>query len=313
MAEAINQMDRLTVNLHLTERCNFACTYCFARWDRSDEIFADKKKFSQFLRFIEEQARLGLGVKHLTLNFAGGEPALFRHLETGVEQCRALGINTSVITNGLLFRRLSVEKVAELFNIVGVSVDSLNPAINKLCGRVDRRGVGTDYEEVKQGLRLLKRIKPEIITKINTVVSSLNYKEVIKPYVDSCGVNRWKILRVLPLAGTTSISSEEFSVFLNINAGHPGSIVEDNSDMLRSYVMINSNGHLYQSSEVAGSIVYKYFDLKDGGLFEGLRRIGFDVSKYRRRYRAEGGFKGFENSSEGIRFKSAPQSKATAT
>ena len=292
-------MESLTLNLHLTEKCNFSCVYCFAHWDKKEEIFSNAGRFVEFIKFLDQQARFGMGVQNLTINFAGGEPARFKHLTAGVDACRSLNIKTSVISNGLLFRRYGVEQIANMFDVVGISVDSVQSSTNESCGRVDRSGRAMDYDLVKQNFIALKKLRPNLITKINTVVSNLNYCEEIISYVNSCGIDRWKIFRVLPVGNIAGISAENFSYFLSRNAGYAGTIIEDNADMLEAYIMINSNGNLYQSSEADGRIAYKYYDLMRGGLFEGLRRIGFNVGKYRRRYRVDGGFCCFEEDRAG--------------
>jgi radical S-adenosyl methionine domain-containing protein 2 len=259
-----------------------------------EEIFQDKLRFLDFLGFLNEQARLGLGVDQLTINFAGGEPVLFKHLDEGIDLCKKLGIRTSIISNGLIFQRYDIPRIAAMFDVVGISVDSIDSEKNRKIGRVGKNGVVYDYGSIAHELRNLKKLKPNLFTKINTVVSLNNYEEYLRGFVSFSGVDRWKIFRVLPVGEIENIPQDKFDLFLKLNKGYVGATVEDNIDMLESYVMINSNGQLYQSRKIGSRIKYEYFDLNKAGLFEGLRHVGFDFGKYKKRYTAYSGFKNFE-------------------
>lgn len=288
-------MKDLTINLHVTEACNLQCSYCFAHWDKKNEIFRDQSRILHFIDFLEHQARSALGVEALTINFAGGEPSLLKHLDRAAKHCRDLNVRTSVITNGLLFDRFTDSEIAAHFDVVGVSIDSFDDHTNRLIGRVSRRDQVFDYRNM---IERLCRLKSEygVLTKVNTVVSDFNFSEVLEHEIVSAGVDRWKIFRVLPVGEIESISSDRFWTFVASNSKLSTPVVEDNDDMMRSYIMINSNGSLYQSSRIDSGIRYSYFDLNEGGLFEGLRAVGIDFSRYRRRYDGYPGFRIYEES-----------------
>ena len=286
-------MKNLTINLHVTEACNLSCDYCFAHWSVNNEIFRNESRFLKFIEFLDQQSRQSLGIEKLTINFAGGEPALLKHLDKGAELCHELGIRTSIITNGLLFRRFSSEEISVLFDTVGVSIDSFNQSTNATIGRISSAGKSFDYEAIIDSLRILKT-KFGTKTKVNTVVSNHNFNEDLSKKIASADIDRWKIFQLLPVNLQQEVSKERFDSFVDINSSFDSPVVEDNEDMMKSYVMVNSNGDLYQSDRVDGEIKYRYFDLKTGSLFEGLRHVGIDFGKYRKRYTIPPSFQEFE-------------------
>lgn len=292
-------MKQLTLNFHITEACNFSCKFCFAHWDKKDEIFRNRDRFLSFIEFINDQARSALAVEELTINFAGGEPALLKHLLNGAKLCKSLGIRTSVITNGLIFTRFPIEDIGRFFDVVGVSVDALDDAVNRRIGRVSASGKFFDYDKIFRNLEELKT-QYGVLTKINTVVSRDNVHEVISHKIVQHDIDRWKIFRVLPVVSSMEITDHEFQTFIQNNSVCCQPLVEDNDDMLNSYIMINSNGHLYQSHDLGSKLGYRYYDLQMGGLFEGMRAVGIDLEKYRKRYTGYPGFLEFEKNRASI-------------
>src|SRR5690348_11125901 len=104
-------MHELVLNMHLTERCNYHCSYCFGKWGLAQtyaEIFEDETAGPEILRSLVVALRSLVRETPLRVTFVGGEPTLVSSLPRLVDECRDLGVRTAVITNGLLFRRYSM-------------------------------------------------------------------------------------------------------------------------------------------------------------------------------------------------------------
>jgi len=78
------------INVHITNNCNFDCEVCFENTDRTNPKYIDKTKL---LKFIDDYKPKHVG-------FVGGEPLLHPDLPVILEELRAKGIHTCVVTNG---------------------------------------------------------------------------------------------------------------------------------------------------------------------------------------------------------------------
>src|SRR5262252_3134424 len=97
----------IVVNLHVTERCNYNCSFCFGQWGlrsyREAEVFADLAAARQLIEDVFGAIVSGsLGpARRVRFNFVGGEPGLLRPLPELVYFSRSLGARTSYVSNGL--------------------------------------------------------------------------------------------------------------------------------------------------------------------------------------------------------------------
>jgi GTP 3',8-cyclase len=123
------------LRVSLTDRCNLRCTYCMPAegldWlPKSDQLTDD-----ELVRLIRIAAtRLGV----TDIRFTGGEPLLRRGLERVIAETSALGVRTSMTTNGIgLDRRASALKAAGL-NRINISLDTIRPDRFRTLTRRDR-------------------------------------------------------------------------------------------------------------------------------------------------------------------------------
>ena len=214
-----------SVNFHIMRTCNMDCTYCF----HSNAILAPMMPIGTTLT-VEEMCR---GVELLAengctkLNVAGGEPFFCRDETIAVtSHAHALGLFTSVITNGLL------AEPHHSIDMLGVSIDSFNRNTNALIGR---KTVSME--------RLHKLRDGSSSFKINTVVSKLNHMEDMNRYIEELNPDRWKLFQVLSVDGEndghgTEITSFEFDDFARL---HPRGIPENNDVMANSYLILDEN------------------------------------------------------------------------
>lgn len=108
----------LLCNYYVTYRCNAYCNFCH---------FADHAKFknSHFASLEDFKTNVAqianLGVKFLDLT--GGEPLLHPKISDMVKFAKALGLQTSITTNGLLYHKYA-EQLAGNVTLLHFSLDS---------------------------------------------------------------------------------------------------------------------------------------------------------------------------------------------
>jgi radical S-adenosyl methionine domain-containing protein 2 len=257
----------MVINLHVTERCNYRCTYCFGKWGLIQEssaetsVWADTATAYRIMSDLAEKFRRDRGADSpIRFNFVGGEPALLPNIDDLIDHARtALKSRVSYVTNGLMLRRFDAAWTAENIDIVGISVDSALPSTNREIGRVTRSGkvfdlaeIGTRVHAIREAAHRRGARAPEI--KVNTVVSDLNVNEKFGVVLNAIKPDRWKILKMLPVYSTaTAIADQSFREFAKKHRKYvrkrAGSgrtdfngvliTTEDNDEMTGSYAMVD--------------------------------------------------------------------------
>lgn len=258
MSHASNE---LVINWHLTEACNYSCRYCYSKWDASTkELLHDAASSERLLselyrHFAPEnhrtQAQLGMRWKSLRLSLAGGEPLLYPEAVIRIaSQAKAMGFKVSLISNGSRLSADQMRTLAPLLSVLGLSLDSADPAINRRIGRVDRKSQVLNLADLADIIHAGREINPEMRLKINTVVNALNHTDDLGDAIRAFEPDKWKILRVLPvISDTLAVTDREFSAFLNRHRSLEAIIsAEDNLDMVESYIMIDPQGRFFQNA-----------------------------------------------------------------
>jgi radical S-adenosyl methionine domain-containing protein 2 len=277
-------VDELVVNYHITARCNYSCQHCYANWasNNTQEIHRDMTKVKRLLNeiypFFSQQS------KTLRLNLAGGEPLLCKNIGKIIELAHAIGFRVSLISNGSALTHKFILNNAKQLAMVGLSIDSLQPARLKKIGRLTRNGQYLSPKTFREKVSRLREVNDQLQIKFNTVVCQFNYDEYFGDFIDSVRPDKWKIFRVLPFAQPeTAISDDEFSLFLNnhrdIVTPH---YIENNDDMIESYIMVDPIGRFYQNS-TDGHYTYSQ-PITEVGAENAFNQINFSPTKYSNRY-----------------------------
>ncbi|MFE6510449.1 viperin family antiviral radical SAM protein [Nocardioides sp. NPDC057767] len=270
----------MVVNLHVTERCNYRCTYCFGKWGLLQEssaetsVWVDTETAYRIMWELADKFRRDRGADSpIRFNFVGGEPALLPNIDDLVDYARSiLKTRVSYVTNGLMLRRFDAEWTAENIDVVGISVDSSLHSSNREIGRVTRSGKVFDLMEaairvqaIRQAADRLGTRKPEI--KVNTVVSELNCRENFDAVLAAIRPDRWKLLKMLPVySAKTAITDEEFRnfakrhrKFVRKRPGYKSVLIttEDNDEMTGSYAMVDPLARFFWYDELPES-GYRY-------------------------------------------------------
>ena len=272
-------MENLVVNWHITEKCNYHCKFCFAKWNHQDEIWDNFDNVKSILEKLHSIWKSGY-----RLNFVGGEPLLFpEKILPVMKYATGLDMDISVQTNGTNLEIL--EPIIRNISQIGISIDSWNNDKNKRIGRCCGTKALTKGELLAK-INLLRNAGGTFKLKINTVVSEWNWDDIVVPQMKELGCNRIKILKQMPFGNSKGISQEQFYTFLRNNYREALPIyIEDNELMTESYLMIAPNGKLFQNGN-KNNYVYSE-SLLTTDFSDALEQINFDIEKFDSRYRSD--------------------------
>jgi radical S-adenosyl methionine domain-containing protein 2 len=297
------QNRELVVNWHITEACNFACRYCYAKWQADDmgrELIHDRQGTWNMLSGIYDYfrpenlnnpLRKEMAWDSLRLNLAGGEPLLYqkRTIEV-IKAARQLGFTVSIITNGSRMDRALAGEMAPHLSVLGVSLDSPNEQTNAAIGRIDRRSEQLSIAELSSAIDLAKSVNSALKVKLNTVVNAVNWRQDISNLVASLGPVKWKVLRMLPsVTDELAVTEQEFEYFVRRHQLHMQIMcVEDNADMAESYLMIDPHGRFFQNALGRKGYVYSP-PILESGVASAYSHTGISVDKFVSRYSQKSG------------------------
>lgn len=268
------------INLHITQKCNYACKYCFAHFDNNNDL-----TLAQWRHIIDNLKTSGIVD---AINFAGGEPVLHKDFPAIVKYAYNQGFKLSIITNGslMLNPQLMPLELFGKFDTLGISIDSINPQTLVALGACNRSHEVLTYEGLSQLITLARSVNPDIKIKLNTVITNLNANEDLTVIGKEFGIDRWKMLRMKLFAheGTSNAalvpSQADFDGFVARHYEVSEDVVPEN-DLTRSYIMVDNQGQLLDDEgedyKVVGSLLTEDFNI----VFD---RYSFDEATYASRY-----------------------------
>lgn len=245
-------LDKVGINFHFTRSCNFNCRFCYFTKNKSPLLSLQQQIF--ILRSAKEE-----GAEKI--NFAGGEPFLYpKRLGELVKAAKEMGYNSvSIISNGSMVKKDWLLNYGKYIDIMGVSVDSVNPITNYIHGRVPIGCVRpvSIIDKIYMIDEVCKRMN--IIFKVNTVVSKINKDELLSPFINCLTVKRWKVFQLLEIKNENGgklhglkVSNEEYQNYIQRNRKllpNPNIMVPENNDAIKSsYVIIDEKGRLLDNS-----------------------------------------------------------------
>lgn len=134
------------IRAHPTERCNYQCGSC-ACW-RMDEYPTEMSLAQWQAAFAGLQDYVG----NFSVQFAGGEPLLFKPLLDLVQWCTGRGIHWGMITNGSALTESVVARIVAAAPLnIDVSVDGATDAVHDAS-----RGTPGSLARIGQGLQRLR-------------------------------------------------------------------------------------------------------------------------------------------------------------
>jgi len=101
---------------NFTNRCNLSCLHCYSKSTLDEVDTLTTPVIKKTILQMKEN-----GIKFII--FSGGEPLTRKDLFEIAEFCKQNGIITYLSSNGLYFTKSNIQKIADTFNYVGVSID----------------------------------------------------------------------------------------------------------------------------------------------------------------------------------------------
>jgi len=196
----------LYLKVKLLFGCNLRCQMCnHWRTPRPDHLTAHRLK-----GVLAEVAALGCRKVH----FTGGEPALRPDLEEIVAHSTALGLRSTLTTNGTLFTRERARRIVEGgLRGVNVSIDSPVEAVHD-----EIRGLAGSWARAVAGAKNLHKEarRGKLAISLNTVVTRLNWATLadLPRLAEKLGA---RAIRLLPVDEHTGLalrpSADEIAVY----------------------------------------------------------------------------------------------------
>lgn len=273
------------VNYHITNRCNYHCSYCFGKFDgQKDPSLADAQKIIRNIADYFTQNN----IKDGRINFAGGEPTLYEHLDELIDYASSLGLSVSIVTNGSLLTPERIRSWQGKVSCIGISIDSIDDTTNIAIGRCCKNKV----VDLPHWAELAKVIHEcGIHLKINTVVSSLNLCEDLSALYRVLKPEKIKLFQMHLIDGINNraepyrITKGEFEGFCeHLKSFNSVIVAEPCGSMENSYLMINPEGKF----QLNNNGVYQTFgDSNTTPLLEILKTVPLDSEKFSSRYTME--------------------------
>ncbi len=274
-----------TINFHLWDSCNMRCKFCYATFMDIKDSKNEKSSLTlqEQINIIDQMTLLGAE----KVNFVGGEPTLCEWLPSLVKHAKSLGLVTSIVSNGWKFKDFEYMKQYEgILDWLGISVDSFQ---EETLIKIGRGNIGKTPIKLAEYKEIFKNCKNlGIKTKINSVVMSENYGELVSPIINELNPERWKVLKVMKVEGQNdkdfancNISNSYFKDFIEKNREKLSKnivMVEEEDELIRgSYIMIDPKGRFFDST--SGKHYYSE-PILSIGINKAIAQISFSETKF---------------------------------
>lgn len=289
----MNKAKQLVINYHITEKCNYDCHYCYAKWAKPNELHRNWDEMKSVLTSLADYflspnpIQQQLGYQSVRLNFAGGEPLLLKQrFIDALDYAIHLGFDTSIISNGHLITDEFIAQHCHKLQMIGISYDACDLDTQQQIGRATTSGRVLSPERLNSIFQQIKAASPKTELKINTVVNQFNVEKDFNVLMETLQPNKWKVLRVLPVFDSIqTISDQQFDAFVERHqtVSHLMS-VENNDSMTNSYLMLSPDGAFFQNGNGSDGY-FKSRPLIRTPIETALAETGFDVAKFAQRYK----------------------------
>ena len=246
------------INFHFVDFCNFACRYCFVKKINRMSSFHNIKlivdNLADYFDSIHAPGRI---------NLVGGEIFMCSYLQPIIDYINSKGIEVSIVTNGLLLSEDFLKENKSKISCIGISVDSLDYNTNMAIGRCCGNKVLEQGELISKCL-LIKKLGYKL--KINHCISKYNIDENISDFISVVKPDRFKIFQMSIVKGINDsvrdkqVTKKEFEITCEkYKMFNP--VIEKESDMKTSYLMIDSSGDFYidRSDAPIGNVLEESF------------------------------------------------------
>lgn len=132
------------LNIYLTNACNLNCPHCFMKAGKRLDRELTEEEWTRLLTEFKE-----CGGNAVT--FTGGEPLLHPGFCQIVEKAHGMGLQVTVLTNGILWTDKLIDRLSDCLTEVQISIDGVDDASNAKV-----RKAGTFEQLVRNVIRFSK-------------------------------------------------------------------------------------------------------------------------------------------------------------
>lgn len=189
----------ISLLIEVTKRCNWHCGFCYAECGENDGL-----EFDILIYVLESFKKLGT----FSLTFTGGEPFLKERIWEIIEYSKKLGFALNVNTNGSLLNGFDIEKIANYFSKINVSLHAAVPETHNYIVRNDKA-----WENTIGNLYLLKKHHANV--EINSLITHntiSQYWELKNLVVNDLGFSWNPDIRITPTYSGNIDGQVEFGV-----------------------------------------------------------------------------------------------------
>lgn len=154
-----------SVHLSLSDHCNLNCTYCYAR-ERVEKKYP-ALSFQEYQTIIDDILEINPDV---VITLTGGEPLLNSDCLRIAEYIKSKNARVFLLSNGLLINESNISKIAELFDLVTLSIDGPNDSIHALTR-------GHNYARVIRAVDLLEEHRVDYTLSMTVTKDNIGYIE----------------------------------------------------------------------------------------------------------------------------------------
>lgn len=154
-----------SVHLSLSDHCNLNCTYCYAR-ERVEKKYP-ALSFQEYQTIIDDILDINPNV---VFTLTGGEPLLNDDCLRIAEYIKSKNARVFLLSNGLLINESKISKIAELFDLVTLSIDGPNDSIHALTR-------GHNYAKVIRAVELLDEHRVDYTLSMTVTKDNIGYIE----------------------------------------------------------------------------------------------------------------------------------------
>jgi len=160
----------IALHFETTYLCTCKCVFC-KRWLEGPKRVKEELTFDQIISMIDQAYELG--VRLVTLS--GGEPLLKKGILDAMMYAKKKGMMTNITDNGTLINEKNVDEILSAFDIINISLDSLDP---KKHDKI--RGVKGTFKKAMNSIRLLKKRSKGTVINVQSVLNSENLDDLKK-------------------------------------------------------------------------------------------------------------------------------------
>jgi radical SAM protein with 4Fe4S-binding SPASM domain len=158
--------------LHLTNRCNLQCSYCYRESSPHLPILHDSRRFCEMFEYIKPFTS-----PNMTITFSGGEPLMHPGFREIAQTAVSLGYSNALLTNATLISEENADFIRDHFRFVKISLDGPNEETH-----AKTRGKG-NFARVLKGIERLAhrgvRVKVQVTLAKSTLPNLGDIKKVV--------------------------------------------------------------------------------------------------------------------------------------